>query len=108
MNRGSVVIAADRGEFTGKPRPFVIVQRATSIAESTTLTVCPLTTGLIGAGPIRILVQAHVENGLDDDSEVEVALLTTIRKRRVRQVIGELDLSTMTRLDVALTRWLDL
>ena len=43
MRRGDVVTVADRsGQFTGKPRPAVIVQ-ADFFAAVPTVTVCPLT-----------------------------------------------------------------
>lgn len=108
MNRGDVVIGAMRGEFTGKPRPYVIVQRQTTISDSMTVTVCPLTTGLVGHGPVRVAVVPDSGNGLDTASEIDVGRVTTIRRRGISAVVGHLSSATMAQLDVALKRWLDL
>ena len=108
MNRGDVVIAAEKGEFTGKPRPYVIVQRQTSIIDSLTVTICPITTGLLGVGPIRVPVFPDGINDLREASEVEVNWVTTIRKRAGRHIAGQLEGSVLARIDVALRRWLDL
>ena len=108
MNRGDVVIGSDRGELQTKRRPYVIVQQQSSIVYSTTLTVVPITTVLIGRSPIRLPITRTVENGLDEDSELDVARVTTIRKRGVRQTVGRADPDLMTAVDAALRLWLDL
>lgn len=108
MKRGDIVIAADRGEFTTKPRPYLVVQRQSTIADSSTVTVCPMTTMCVGAGPFRIAVAKSAGNGLDDDSEVEVDRIVTIRQRRVRQVVGSIEARQLTQVDAALRLWLDL
>ena len=75
---------------------------------SATVTVCPLTTSLIGIGRIRIAVPADSRTGLEMPSEIEVDRIVTVRRSRLRQRIGEVPVEAMKAVDAALCRWLDL
>lgn len=108
MKRGSIVIAAERGDLTTKPRPWLVVQRQSLIEHSPVLTACLITTTPAGAGPFRIALAPSRLNGLNQDSEVEVDRVVTFRKHRVRRVIGELGAEQMIQVDRALRLWLDL
>lgn len=102
MRRGAVVIAAERGDFATKLRPWLIVQRQSLIEHSPVLTTCMITTSPIGAGPFRLALAATVLNGLEQDSEIEIDRIVTICKQRVRQVIGQIDVGQMEQVDRAL------
>ena len=108
MKRGDVIIAAERGALTGKPRPYVVVQRGTTLAESVTVTACPVTTGLIGGSAVRIPVDPDAATGLSDPSEVQVDRITTLRKAGIKQVVGSIPADKLATIDVALKRWLDI
>ncbi|WP_375428990.1 type II toxin-antitoxin system PemK/MazF family toxin [uncultured Sphingomonas sp.] len=108
MKRGDIVIGAQRGDFTGKPRPYVIVQRETTLPDSATVTVCPITTVLLGPGDLRIPLVADSTTGLDDPSEVEVDRITTLRKIRIRRHVGFMPAASMAAVDRGLKLWLDL
>ena len=107
MKRGSVVIAAQRGDSTGKPRPWLVIQRGAFLLEGATVTVCMMSAGTEG-GEFRVAVSPTVTNGLEAPSIVQADKVTTMRWNAIDRVIGELDSTTMNRLDEALRLWLDL
>ena len=108
MKRGDIVIGAQRGDFTGKPRPYLVVQRETTLPDSPTVTACPITTVLLGPGDLRIPLASDAGTGLDDPSEVEVDRITTLRKTRIRERIGSAPAESMAAVDRGLKLWLDL
>lgn len=108
MKRGDVVIAAAKGQFTGKPRPYVVVQGDWTLEIATTVTLCPITTQLLGIGRVRVPIEASEATGLEYDGEVEVDRVTTLRRSSIDQVVGAVPSETMRRLDRSLKNWLDL
>ncbi|PAX09304.1 type II toxin-antitoxin system PemK/MazF family toxin [Sphingomonas lenta] len=108
MKRGDVVIAAARGQFTGKPRPYVVVQGDWTLELAATVTLCPITTDLFGIGRVRVPVAAAPGTGLQADSEVEIDRITTLRRSNVAQVVGALPDTVMRRINRSLKNWLDL
>jgi mRNA interferase MazF len=108
MRRGDVVIAAMKGRFTGKPRPYVVVQGNWTLDTAATVTLCPITSDEIGVGRIRVPVQATLATGLQANGEVEIDRVTTIRRRFISEVVGALPDSVMRRIDRSLKNWLDL
>lgn len=108
MRRGSIVIAADRGDFSGKPRPYVVVQTTGALEAATAITLCPITSQLTGAALIRVVIPLLRETGLVRVSEVEVDRIRTIRRAGVREEIGALPNDIMKQVDTALRRWLEL
>ena len=108
MKRGDIFIGAQRAEFTGKPRAYVVVQRETTLPDSVTVTACPVTTVLLGAGALRIPLAADAATGLDDPSEFEVDRITTLRRSAMRQRIGSVPADGMAAVDRGLKLWLDL
>lgn len=108
MKRGAIVIAGAPGEFTTKPRPYLIVQTNAAIAASATISLCPLTSQLTGSDLIRIAIEPDAENGLQLRSEVAVDLIVTMRKSRIDKVLGMASVDVMHRVDAALKRWLAL
>jgi mRNA interferase MazF len=69
---------------------------------------CPLTTHLTDATPLRILVRPNSANGLAAPSEIMVDKITAVPARRLGKVIGRLDDGTLSRLDLTLRALLDL
>jgi mRNA interferase MazF len=105
MNRGDVVILADRGgDFTGKPRPAVVV-RADLFKELAAVTICPLTS-VMDEAPCRIPVSASDELPLATSSKIAVDKITTVRGHRVGKVIGRLSAEDVLRLNGALLVYL--
>lgn len=108
MRRGDIVIARDRGEFTGKTRPFLIVQSDRTLPASAIVTVCPITSRLTHADLIRVALMPGSDTGLKKESEVEVDLISAIRAERIDKVVGHVPDAILNKVDVALRRWLDL
>ena len=50
MRRGTVVVVATKGPYTGKPRPAVVVQDAVFNETHASITVCPVTSELVDLG----------------------------------------------------------
>jgi mRNA interferase MazF len=107
VKRGDVVIAVFSGDY-GKPRPALIVQ--TDLANSThsSLVLCPITSHLENAPLFRLEVTPSPENCLEKPCQIMVDKITTVRKDKVRQVIGRLDEDTMIRVNRSLALWLGL
>ena len=108
MRRGDVVLIREPNTPASKARPYVVVQRTSTLDVSTKVTACPLTTRLRGSEGRRPFVVPTPGNGLREPSEVEVDWVYTHPATRVDRVIGCLDDATMTQVDDALRRWLSL
>jgi mRNA interferase MazF len=106
--RGDIVLCADKSaEFTGKPRPFLIVQKTIYIEAKDSLLVCPISTALDETG-LRIRLNADKENGLIQNSDIHTDKVSAIRKLRVKQIIGKVSARKMAEVSVSLKDWLDL
>ena len=101
MKRGELWVAAGGGDYTGKPRPVVIVQDDRFEATGS-VTVCALTSDPTDAPLFRILLSPGPENGLHEDSRVMVDKITTVRRERLIRRIGSLSVTDMRRIDRAM------
>ena len=101
MKRGELWVAAGGGDYTGKPRPVVIVQDDRFEATGS-VTVCALTSDPTDAPLFRILLSPDSENGLHEDSRVMVDKITTVRRERLIRRIGSLSVTDMRRIDRAM------
>ena len=108
LRRGDVVIIAEQGRLTGKPRPAVVIQSddVNDLATRVTL-------ALVGStGPeapdFRISVLPDPENGLMQPSRIMADRIVTIERASIDQQVGRIDPSSMRLLDTAIRRWLDL
>ncbi len=90
MRRGEVWTVAGGGDYTGKPRPVVILQDDRFDATES-VTVCPLTTDPTDALLLRVLIEPTTRNGLDEVSLVMADKITTVRKSRLGASLGSLD-----------------
>ena len=107
-SRGDIVLCADKSaDFTGKPRPFLIVQKTIYIEEKDSLLVCPISTVLDETG-LRVRLNANKENGLLQDSDIHTDKVSAIRKLRVKQTIGKVSKQKMVEVSMSLKDWLDL
>lgn len=106
--RGAIVLAAGPGDYSGKPRPFLVVQSDTFNPAHGSVTLCPLTSIPRGWSLFRVPVAVDLHNGLDKDSEVQVDKVQTLRRERIVRVVGHAAEATMELVDQGLRRWLDL
>lgn len=101
MRRGEVWTIAGGGDYTGKPRPAVIVQDD-SFDATASITICAFTTDPTDAPLFRIRVEPSEQNGLRAPSQLMVDKLTTISKERLGSKIGRLDDEDLVRLNRAI------
>ncbi len=97
MRRGDIALAALSGDY-GKPRPVVIVQND-AVAAFDSLIVCPLTSHVLDAATIRVIVNPAPDNGLQVRSEVMTEKIMAVSRRRVAEVIGRLPEATMREVE---------
>lgn len=108
MKRGDVVAIADpAGDFTGKPRPAVIVQ-ADPFDTLDSVTVCPLTAQDAGEAVTRLPIGPSPELPLDRGSWIVVDKISTVRRNRVGRRIGCLSHAEVQRLNGAIAVFLGL
>lgn len=108
LRRGSIVLYGERGEYTSKLRPGVVVQRESTLAEAPSVTLCGITSFAVPTVSSRIMVVPDAENGLDELSFVMIDKIVSISRPRVRALIGLIDIDNMALIDAALRRWLNL
>jgi mRNA interferase MazF len=106
--RGEVVAIADRGgDFTGKPRPGVIVQ-SDLFGTLHSLTVCPLTSSGADGTVTRLRIEPSAALSLRSVSWIAVDKITTVRRDRVGRLMGRLSPEDMQRLNGAIALFLGL
>ena len=105
MKRGELWVAAGGGDYTGKPRPVVIVQDDRFEATHS-VTVCALTSDPTDAPLFRLLLSPTPGNGLHEDCRVMVDKITTVRRERLSRRIGSLSTADMRRIDRAVLLFL--
>jgi mRNA interferase MazF len=101
MKRGEIWTIAGGGDYTGKPRPAVIVQDD-SFDATASVTICAFTTDPTEAPLFRIPIEPSERNGLRGPSRLMVDKLTTVSKERVGSRVGRLDDEDMIRLNRAM------
>ena len=104
MMRGHLVTIAMQGDF-GKPRPALVIQ-ADQFDEHATVTVLPVTSTLVAAPLFRITVQPSAENGLQKASQVMVDKAMTVKRDKIGQAIGRIDLDVMVEVERSLAVFL--
>ena len=109
MRRGDVVLVADRaGDFSGKPRPGLVIQSDAYNDIHASVTICPISSTVIDAAFFRIPLRPTPVNGLKKSSEVEVDKVQAVRRSRIGERIGSVVNADMVAVDGALRRWLSL
>jgi mRNA interferase MazF len=101
LSRGAVVIFAAAGDY-GKPRPAVIVQSDAIPAAHPSVVVCQMTSTLVDASDLRVMIEPSLENGLRERSQVMVDKPVTLMRSRVSGSIGRLTAAEMARVTAGL------
>jgi len=101
VKRGELWIASGGSDYTGKPRPVVIVQDD-RFEHSSSVTVCALTTDPTDAPLFRVALSRSSENGLHEDCRVMVDKITTVRRERLSRRIGSLSATDIRQIDRAI------
>jgi mRNA interferase MazF len=108
LHRADVVFYGEKGEYTGKLRPGVIVQRNASLRDSPSITLCGITSDPMPSHAGRVPLSPSSENGLDRPSYVMIDKIVSISRGRIRHQLGRLSEDEIDQVDIALRRWLDL
>jgi mRNA interferase MazF len=107
VRRGEIWTVAGGGDYTGKPRPVVILQDD-RFDGTDSMTVCAFTSDPTEAPLFRVLVEPSERNGLAAPSRIMVDKITTVRKSRVGAQVGQLDDEDVARLNQAVLVFLGL
>lgn len=107
MTRGDICIGAARGDYTGKPRPVVVVQDDRFDATNS-VTVCLLTTHELEVPLVRIPIEATQLTGIRSRSYLMVDKLMTIPRSQITETVGRLSAADIVRLDRAILVFLGL
>lgn len=107
MKRGEIWSVSGGPDYTGKPRPIVILQddRFNGLLS---VTFCPFTTNPTAAPLFRLRVKPSEQNRLKEDSSLMVDKVTTAPKTKIGQRIGHLDDEDIVRLNRAIVVFLGL
>ena len=88
MRRGDVWTVAGAAGYAGKPRPAVIVQQDDAFDDTSSITLCPLTSDPTDAPLIRLAILPTETNGLKEPSRIMADKITTVPKTRLGDRIG--------------------
>jgi mRNA interferase MazF len=108
VNRGSIVVVAAKGAYTGKPRPAVVVQSDLFNPTHASVTICPVTSDCVDAPLFRVTVPAGTRTGLRRMSQVMVDKIASVPRERVGDEIGRCSGDEIEAVERALRDWLSL
>lgn len=105
-SRGDVVTIADRtGDYTGKPRPAVILQ-SDDFPSTGSVVVCLLTTREEDAPLLRLPLEPSPSLPLQTTSWIMVDKVTSVIRGRIGSRIGRVSAQDMARLERAIVVFL--
>lgn len=107
LKRGEIWTVAGGAEYTGKPRPAIIVQSDKFDATSS-ITICPLTGTFVPAAPARFSLAPSAENGLRSVSHAMADKISTLPKSKVGRLLGSLNSAEVALLNQTLALFLGL
>ena len=104
MRRAEIWTVSGGPDYSGKPRPAAILQDDRFDTDSITL--CPFTTDPTDAPLFRLVIEATPSTGLSATSRLMVDKITTVRRSKLGERIGELDDADIVRLNRAVVTFL--
>lgn len=107
MKRGEIWTGAAGGDYSGKPRPVVVIQHEHFEALDS-VTICGFTRDPTGMPMFRIAIEPSPSNGLQSASQIMIDKVTSVPKRKLGRRIGALDARDVARLNEALRVFLGL
>lgn len=108
MTRGSIVVVAAKGAYTGKPRPALVVQSDLFNPTHQSVTVCPITSDCVDASLFRISLPPGERTGLRKVSQIMVDKIVSVPRSTITAEIGRCDAAELETADDALRQWLGL
>lgn len=107
MKRGEIWTVSGGADYSGKPRPAVIVQDD-DFDGTQSITICAFTTDPTEAPLFRLPIEPNDRNGLHAPSSLMVDKITTVPKTKLGSPIGRLDDEDILRLNQAILVFLGL
>ena len=107
MQRGEIWTVAGGPDYSGKPRPMVIIQDD-QFSETNSVTLCGLTTSVTEALFGRPLIRPSASNGLRSPSRLMVNKIATVPRSKLGYKIGRLDDYDVLQLNIHLKAFLGL
>jgi mRNA interferase MazF len=108
VKRGSIVVVAARGAYTGKPRPALVVQSDLFNPTHASVTLCPITSDCVDAPLFRLTLPPGERTGLRTASQVMVDKIVSVPRAAISAEIGECDARELEAVEDGLRRWLGL
>ena len=108
MKRGSIVVVAARGPYTGKPRPALVVQSDLFNPTHASVTICPITSDCVDAALFRLTLPPGRRTGLEKVAQVMIDKIVSVPRGAISGEIGQCDSRELESLDDGLRRWLEL
>ncbi|WP_438749882.1 type II toxin-antitoxin system PemK/MazF family toxin [Pararhizobium sp. O133] len=94
IKRGAVYVSAERGSYTNKPRPVVVIQNTNIQLDS--VIVVPLTTFDSDGYPIRVEIAPTRENGLQKRSFAMCDKIAAVPRKNLGSQVGTLTVDQLT------------
>lgn len=107
MKRGEIWTVAGGGDYTGKPRPAVIVQDDRFDATDS-IVICAITSDPAEASFVRVALEPSETNGLVASSHIMVDKIVAVRRSRLGRVVGRVSDADLAELNRALIVFLGL
>ena len=102
--RGDFVTVAMQGDF-GKPRPALVIQ-ANQFSVHGTVTLLLVTSTLVAAPLLRVMVQPNAENGLQKPSQVMIDKAMTVKRDKIGPSFGHIDADVLVEVERCLAVFL--
>ena len=107
MRRGEIWIGSGGGDYTGKPRPLLIV-RDDRFSGLNSVTVCPITSQIIDGLNIRPTLEPDAQNGLKRISQIMIDKITTIQSSKLQRLVGNINENQLHEVTIILKLYLSL
>ena len=108
MKRGTIVVVAARGAYTGKPRPALVVQSDLFNPTHASVTLCPITSDCVDAPLFRLTLPPGSRTGLREVSQVMIDKVVSVPRSAISEEIGECNVGEMGAVEDGLRCWLQL
>jgi len=108
VKRGTIVVVAARGAYTGKPSPALVVQSDLFNPTHSSITVCPITSECVDAPLFRLTLPPGSRTGLRTVSQVMIDKIVSVPRAAVSSEIGACSAGELDAVDEGLRRWLEL
>jgi mRNA interferase MazF len=95
MNRGEIWTVSGGPDYTGKPRPALIIQNH-NFPTKDSVAVIPFSSDMTSASLLRICVDPSDGNGLRSSCHLMIDKITTVPIRKIGKHIGRIDDKILT------------